>query len=1005
MLRPSSRRTTVQWLLALGLIGAPARQSAANDAGATEFDRKVAPILARRCLSCHSGAAPKGKLDLSRKSSAVKGGESGPPIEPRKPEESLLWERVASGEMPPKKPLSAEEKAILKEWIAAGSTWGTDPIDPYAVTTERRAGRDWWAFQPLVQATVPLAGQSMGLASPIDAFVVERQSEHALTMSPPADRRTLIRRLSYDLLGLPPSPERVEAFERDRRPDAYERLVDELLASPHFGVRWARLWLDLARFGESNGFEFDEFRPWAWPYRDWVAGAFNRNMAYDEFVRLQLAGDALDPDDPSAVEATGFLVAGAYDSAGQKQQSLAMRQVVRQDELEDIISTVGQTFLGLTIHCARCHDHKFDPIPQTEYYRLAAALVGVRHGERDLSVLDPAALAARRRIRNDLAKIDALEAPIRIKLAPAARAVARPAPFARWDFDTSTDDRAGRLDIALHGAARLSQGGLSVDGQTGFALSSPLTKDITAKTLEAWVHLDNLTQQGGGVIGLMHENGELSDAIGFGEFESKRWMAGSDNFSRTQSFMAGPEPDADARSVHVAIVYGADGTVSGYRDGRPLGKQFKTSPPPTFRAGESRVVFGMRHGLAPGGNRMLFGTILRARLYDRALTPEEIAASAAGPASVDTQAVVAKLTPSERAERSTLIAEMERERKAIALRVRRSYAVKPAAATVEPTHVLISGNTKNQGAVVAAGGIGAAVGLSADFGLPLDAAEGARRVRLAKWITDPKNPLTPRVIVNRIWQAHFGTGLVETPSDLGFNGGRPSHPALLDWLAVELASGGWDLKRLHRSIVVSQAYRQSSLLNSAGQGRDASNRLLWRKAPVRLEAEMVRDAMLAVSGALDTRLGGPGFKEFSIEQAPGTPAILYVATESPGAATFRRTLYRTWARGGRSGFLDVFDCPDPSTVAPRRTSTTTPLQALTLLNSALSLSLAGQFARRLEHDASNDPVKQVDRAYLLAFGRLPRDDERSAAANVVARHGAAALARAIFNSSEFLYVD
>ncbi len=319
----------------------------------------------------------------------------------------------------------------------------------------------------------------------------------------------------------------------------------------------------------------------------------------------------------------------------------------------------------------------------------------------------------------------------------------------------------------------------------------------------------------------------------------------------------------------------------------------------------------MRHGVAPGGNRMLSGTILRARLYDRALTPQEVAASAAGPASVDTSAVVAQLSPGERAERSTLMSAIERAKNTIALRVRRSYTVKPAAGTVEPTHVLLSGNTKNQGALVTAGAVGAVVGLSADFGLPPDAPEGRRRVRMAQWITDPKNPLTARVIVNRIWQAHFGTGLVETPSDLGFNGGQPSHPALLDWLAAELVQSGWDLKRLHRSIVLSQAYRQSSLLNSAGQGRDASNRLLWRKVPLRLEAEMVRDAMLAVSGALDVRLGGAGFKEFSIEQAPGTPAILYVPTESPGATTFRRTLYRTWARGGRSGFLDAFDCPDP----------------------------------------------------------------------------------------------
>ncbi len=428
MSRLLSRQTIVQWLSAFALLGAVAPRVAhatREPPNSTARLRRFSPAVVYPATRARH---PRGSSTL-RKSSALRGGESGPAIEPGKPDESLLWERIASGEMPPKKPLSPQDKDVLRAWIAAGSTWGTDPIDPYAVTTERHAGRDWWAFQPVVRAGVPFADKSLRQPGPIDAFLVERLSASGLKMSPPADRRTLIRRLSFDLLGLPPSPERVDAFKRDDRPDAYERLVDELLASPQYGVRWARLWLDLARFGESNGFEFDEFRPGAWPYRDWVAGAFNRNLPYDKFVRLQLAGDVLEPDDPSTVEATGFLVAGAYDSAGQNQQSLAMRQVVRQDELEDIISTVGQTFLGLTIHCARCHDHKFDPIPQVDYYRLAAAFAGVRHGERDLSALDPAVLAAKRRIGEYRTRIEAIEAPIRKKLASAACAAASPAPL------------------------------------------------------------------------------------------------------------------------------------------------------------------------------------------------------------------------------------------------------------------------------------------------------------------------------------------------------------------------------------------------------------------------------------------------------------------------------------------------------------------------------------------------------------------------------------------------
>ena len=721
----------IRTLLALtALHGSMALEPSLNAGSAplSDFDRDVAPLIARRCLDCHSGSEAKGKLDLSRKDGFLRGGANGPAIVIGNPVQSQLWERVSDDEMPPRKPLPDEEKAVLKAWIDSGATWGTDPIDPYAVTTDRRAGRDWWAFQPIVRPKVPSSKDELPLVNPIDVFVNERLASKGLQHSRPAGRRTLIRRLSFDLIGLPPNPERVEAFVSDSRSDAYELLVDELLASPEYGVRWARLWLDLARFAESNGFEFDEFRPNAWPYRDWVVHAFNKNMRFDEFTRCQLAGDVLHPDDPEAIEATGFLVAGAYDSPGQAQQSLAMRRVVREDELEDVISTVGQTFLGLTIHCARCHDHKFDPIRQTEYYRLESALSGVRQGERDLS---------------------------------------------------------------------------------------------------------------------------------------------------------------------------------------PLNSPSKTP--------------------------------------------------------------------------------------------RRCYAVSPR--SPDPTHVLIRGNPSTPGELVAAGGVTTLAGLSPDFGLPPDAPEGERRVRLAAWITDPKNPLTPRVLVNRLWQAHFGAGLVETPSDFGFNGGRPSHPELLDWLASEFVQSGWDIKELHRRIVTSMTYRQSSRMNPEAAKVDANDRLVWRKAPVRLEAEMIRDAMLKVSGALNPAMGGPGFREFQIEKALGTAATLYVFVDPKGDETDRRTLYRTWARGGRSGFLDAFDCPDPSTVSPRRAATTTPLQALAMLNNALTLRLADRFAERLRREVGDDPGLQVERAYRLAFGRSPDPVEREAAARVVAENGPAALTRAIFNSNEFLYVD
>jgi len=991
------------------LLGTAA--SAADRAEQSQgFDAKVAPILVQRCLDCHSGGDPKGKFDLSRKAAALAGGESGEVIVPGKPEESVFWEKIETDEMPPKHPLSASEKSTLRDWLAAGAPWGTDPIDPYMMTTQKRAGRDWWSLQPVIRHPIPKSARRDWIRNPIDAFVLQKLEANGLKPSREASRRTLIRRLSLDLTGLPPEPAAIEAFVNDPGDDAYARLVDRYLDSPQYGVRWARWWLDLARYAESNGFEYDEFRPSAWRYRDWVVESLNRDRPYDEFVRLQLAGDVLKPDDPSAIEATGFLVAGAYDTAGQGQVSAAMRAVVRGDELEDMIGTVGQTFLGLTVNCARCHDHKFDPIRQTEYYRLASALGGVRHGERNLSNIDQEAVALRKKIEAIESRMGELEAPTRTRLLAerkqgkaAAHRATPPKPIAGWDFDKGLDDRFGSQHVSLQGAASLTPDGITLDGKTGYAVSSPLTRDLKAKTIEAWVRLDNLEQQGGGVISVQAGDGAVFDAIVFAELEPKRWMAGSNGFARTKSAVGISESEAARRPVHVAITYAQDGTIQLFRDGKPYGTPYKSSGPVNFKAGESRVVFGMRHGPA-GGNRMLAGTVARARLYDRALTLEEISASAATFGDYIEPKFLETAMPAERlAERKQLQAEADQLRAKLPTSHHKAYAVSPRPAEI--TRVQLRGNPAQPGDVVSAGGISSLVGLDADFKVPADAPEAERREQLARWMTDPRNPLFGRVIVNRLWQAHFSTGLVETPSDLGFNGGRPSHPELLDWLASELAAKGWSLKAIHRLIVMSATYRQASEANPEAMKKDANDRLLWRKAPMRLEAEMVRDAMLAMSGTLDPKLGGESFRDHEVDKAPGTPAVLYKAVDPAKPGLNRRTLYRAWARGGRSTFLDAFDCPDPSTTAPRRAVTTTPLQALAMMNNALVLYLSDAFASRLREEAGDQPGAQVDLAYRLAFGRLPVPDERARAVKVVEKVGAATLARAIFNSNEFLYVD
>ena len=464
-----------------------------------------------------------------------------------------------------------------------------------------------------------------------------------------------------------------------------------------------------------------------------------------------------------------------------------------------------------------------------------------------------------------------------------------------------------------NGAGRERGAGVKVDGKMAFASSDPLTAPLREKTLEAWVRLDNLKQQGGGVISVETLDGVVFDAIVFGEQTPGRWMAGSNGFVRTRAFGGPVETVADKELVHVAIVYHADGTVAGYRNGRPYGKPYRTEAPVAFKPGHYRVLFGLRHE-PTGGNRHLAGTIARARLYNRALSATEVAASAGAPIISETD-LVSLLSSDQRRQRQQLQAETARLATEV-IRLETANQGKIHAVTpVEPgvMHLLLRGEVTRPGPVVAPAGI-AALNKGADLGLKPDAPDAARRLALARWIASPDNPLFPRVIVNRLWHHHFDLGLVETPSDLGFSGGKPSHPELLDWLAAELIARQWSLKAIHRLIVTSATYRQSARLNAAAFKVDAGNRLRWRHNPARLEAESVRDAILAVSGQLDRTVGGRGYQDFRSYFFKGTQ--FYDPIDQVGPAFARRTLYRMWARGGRNPFLDTFDCPDPSATAP-----------------------------------------------------------------------------------------
>lgn len=509
--------------------------------------------------------------------------------------------------------------------------------------------------------------------------------------------------------------------------------------------------------------------------------------------------------------------------------------------------------------------------------------------------------------------------------------------------------------------------------------------------------LDDLGQRGGGVISLQTPDGAVFDALVFGETEPGRWIAGSDSFKRTRSFAGPAEADARDRFVHVAVTYAADGTVTAYREGGPYGASYTTTPPPAFAPG-AEVLFGLRHA-PPGGNRHLTGAIRRVRLYDRALTADEVRRSAGGGGFVSEAELVAALTPARRDARRRLTAEL----RAAEDRLRDVTEAKAFAVTPKPpgvTHRLTRGDPRAKAEVVPPGGLAALPG--GDFRLPPDAPDADRRRALADWVATDRNPLFARTIANRVWHYHFGRGLVETPSDLGFNGGRPSHPELLDYLATELVARKWSLKGLHRLIVTSGTYRQASRPADAGLALDADNRLLWRFAPRRLEAEEIRDAMLAVAGQLNPAVGGRGYLD--VRPFVHKTSQYYEPLDPVGPEFNRRSVYRLGARGGRNPLLEAFDCPDPSATTPQRASTTTPLQALALFNGSFALRTADQFADRLRAEADGDIEAQVRRGVLLAYGRPATDAEAAAAVRVARTHGLPTVCRALLNSNGFLYV-
>ena len=970
-----------------------------------DFSRDIQPLFAVRCVKCHGAEKQEGGLRLDAKLPAMTGGDSGKVIEPGKSAESRLIHLVSGLErdnpMPPKGvPLTVYEIGLLRAWIDQGAQWP----DLGAVA---KIQSDHWSFSPLKKPAVPV---NAGAKTPIDAFVLTKLTERGLALAKAADRQTLIRRLSFDLIGLPPSPEEVADFVGDNASDAYEKLVERLLASPHYGERWGRHWLDVARYTESQGFEYDRLRNNAWHYRDYVIRSFNDDKPYDRFMKQQIAGDVLEPTSSEGLIACSLLVCGPWDQAGNAQSNATQKMITREDELEDIIGVIGQTFIGLTINCARCHSHKFDPIPQEDYYRIKSVFEGVRHGERGLHAdygREPDRLAALNkdiaRVSNEIAAIEAeaLQAFAAANTTP-AQPEAGPAALVRLRFAGATDQLAALGK--LNGGAAIDGGQLLLPVSGSFFQTLALTKDIAEKTLEAWVSLSDLQQSGGAAISIENSSGSHFDAIVFGERNPRLWMAGSDGFARTQAVDAPAEGSALNEFIHMAIVYRADNTIALFRNGEPYGQPY-TPPAPlqVFQAGDAHILLGMRH---TGGGGFLTGAIRQAAIYDRALSNAEVAASfrSAG-LSISQSELIQQMPAKTRLVRSAAQAQLTllmQERTSLQQPVEQSVSYVGIREQPAPTRFLSRGDVKSPQHTVTPGALSAVVAVESNFGLEADAPEAQRRLKFAEWLTDSQNPLPARVMVNRVWYLHFGQGIVATPNDFGVSGAAPSHPELLDWLAVTFMESGWSVKALHRLIVQSATYRQSSEFRAEAAAIDADNQLLWRYSPRRLEAEAVRDAMLVASGELNPIIGGPGFKPFTISSFNSD---FYQLVDRVEPQFNRRTVYRTNVNSGKDPLLDAFDCPDPAVKTPRRGVTITPLQALELMNNSFVQRQAKHLADRAMVAADSDVSRAVQAAYRFAIGRAPTDKEAERSTAAARDRGLLHVCWVLLNSTEFVYVQ
>ncbi len=976
---------------------------------APDFARDVRPILERSCLGCHGPEKQKNGYRLDVRENALKGGDSGKAaIVPHSARTSPLI-RYVSGEdgeivMPPKKSsaprLTTEEVQILRDWIDAGPVW------PDALAGTQNQTKPHWSLQPLVRPEVPQPGPTFGAGAlnPIDLFIRAKLAGKKLKPSPEADRRTLIRRLCFDLTGLPPTPEEAQAFAADTHPQAYEKLVGWLLASPRHGERWARHWLDTIHFADSHGFEHDIGRDHAWRYRDYVIAAFNHDTPWPRFVREQLAVDVFFPDEPQLTPALGYLGAGTFDLSTFSTAPVTFDYLDR----DDLVTQTMSAFVSTTANCARCHAHKFDPISQADYYSLQAVFAGVLKGEVAYDE-DPAVHRQRRRWQSLIAAADRRDATVLLAAenAPVVNEwLAQRGGGVHWhplEAETFLSAEGATL-TRIAGGVLLASGTLP-ERDTYTITATTALERITALRLNVLPH-DSLPLRGPGRM----SNGNLH----LSEIELRVFAPGTTEGHLEKIRRA----TADFNQSGWGIERALDGDIKTAWGIHPAVGQahhavFELAEPLTLKPG-ARISVTLRQ--AHGGAHLIGAFSLAVTTNNPAhavAIPDEVASALALPGAGRTEAQRV-LVAAYALHSVALESQVELPRQAIVYAAASSVNVPAGEGSLqarslpEPkvVNILHRGDFDKPRGVAEPGALAALNHSPARFALKNPKSEAERRAALADWIAHPDNPLAWRSIVNRVWHHHFGRGLCDTPSDFGKMGGEPSHVELLDWLAVWFRDDArGSLKELHRLIVTSTAYRQSSAQREADAKLDGDNRLLWRQNRHRLDADAYRDFTLAASGALDLKMGGPGVRHFKSSKGPQvTPALDYPAYDwsSPGAG--RRSIYRHVWRGIADPFMETLDFPDLGLLAPTRSFSVSALQALTLYNNDFVLQHSVRLANRVEAEAS--PLEaQVSRAVRLVWLREPRTDERREFTEFARVHGLPELGRLLLNSNEFLFVD